>query len=142
MQYDNRKASMRKLVEKFNNKICCSVESIKNRYPCKIIKAKCHDNLSKASVITYQAVSRLNLRESSVENLLSDPMIVEKLQSGCVFAHLFWSNYASCNKSNNHGCDTYRIFINKRFFIFHSQNDLNDGVNSKNKNDVSSELVR
>ena len=69
---------MKKIFENLKNKFYYSAESIKNRYPCKIIKIKDHLNLNKDTKITYQAVTRLNLRESHVEDILNDQMIVEK----------------------------------------------------------------
>ena len=69
---------MKNVVEKLKNKFCYSIESIKNRYPCKLIKVKNHDIFDKKTIVTYQAVSRFNLREATLENILNDPMIVEK----------------------------------------------------------------
>lgn len=69
---------MKKTIEKLKNKFHYSIESIKNRYPCKIIKVKDHLDKLKTTKITYQAVNRLNLRKSCIDEILNDPMIVEK----------------------------------------------------------------
>ena len=69
---------MKKMVEKLKNKFYYSIDSIRNRYPCKLIKIKNHYDINKKTMITYQAVNRLNVRESTLENILNDAMIIEK----------------------------------------------------------------
>ncbi|MCX7125449.1 MAG: hypothetical protein NTU49_06840 [Gammaproteobacteria bacterium] len=69
---------MRKIVEKLKNKFSYSFESIKNRYPCKLVRVKNHNVFDKKTLVTYQAVNRFNLRDLTLESLLNDPMIVEK----------------------------------------------------------------
>ena len=69
---------MKNFIERLKNKFYYSTESIKNRYPCKIIKIKDHFNPKKTTKVTYQAVTRFNLRESRVDDILDDPMIIEK----------------------------------------------------------------
>ena len=69
---------MKNAIEKLKNKFYYSTESIKNRYPCKIIKIRDHFHAFKTTKIIYQAVTRLNLRESRVDEILNDPMIIEK----------------------------------------------------------------
>lgn len=67
---------MYQLYEKIINTCHYASESIKNRYPCKIIKV----NISKfaPSEIQYMAASKINIRQSTVKDLLDDPCLVEK----------------------------------------------------------------
>ncbi len=69
---------MTSLLRKVKNKFTYSVESIKNRYPCKLIKIKNHTDFDRKTLVTYQAVTRVNLRELTLEEILNDPMIIEK----------------------------------------------------------------
>jgi hypothetical protein len=69
---------MRNIITRLKNKFIYSAESIKNRYPCKIIKVKDHLSQEKATKVTYQAVTRFNLRESRIDEILDNPMIIEK----------------------------------------------------------------
>lgn len=69
---------MKKIAEKLKNKFHYTIESIRNRYPCKLIKIKNFDDPNKKTLVTYQAVGRFNVRESTLENILNDPMIIEK----------------------------------------------------------------
>src|SRR3990167_8011027 len=70
--------SMMSLLRKVKNKFTYSVESIRNRYPCKLIKIKNHTDFDRKTLVTYRAVTRTNLRELTLEEILNDPMIVEK----------------------------------------------------------------
>lgn len=69
---------MLKIIKNMVNKYHYSVASIKNRYPCKIINVKDIDSFSKESIITYQAVTKLNVRKSTVKIILDDPGLLEK----------------------------------------------------------------
>ena len=69
---------MTSLFEKVINKYHYAIESIKNRYPCKIISTKNIDCFDKDTVIQYQAASRLNIRYSTTQELLNDPLLIEK----------------------------------------------------------------
>lgn len=69
---------MTSLLRKVKNKFTYSVESIRNRYPCKLIKIKNHTDFDKKTLVTYRAVTRFNLRELTLEEILNDPMVVEK----------------------------------------------------------------
>ena len=69
---------MKNFIEKIKNKFYYTAESIKNRYPCKIITVKNYLDLKKPTKITYQAVTRFNLRESPIDDILNDLMIIEK----------------------------------------------------------------
>ncbi len=71
--------SMTSLLRKVKNKFTYSVESIRNRYPCKLIKIKNHTDFDRKTLVTYRAVTRFNLRELTLEEILNDQMIVEKL---------------------------------------------------------------
>jgi hypothetical protein len=63
---------------KVKDKIIYSFESIKNRYPCRIIKIKNLVDFDKSTLVTYQAVTRFNLRELKLESILDNPMLIEK----------------------------------------------------------------
>lgn len=64
--------------KKLKDKAYYSIESIKNRYPCKIVKVDNLVNFKKPAKITYQAVTRFNVSYSSIEAILNDKMIIEK----------------------------------------------------------------
>jgi hypothetical protein len=64
---------MLNVINKFRNSYYYAVESIKNRYPCKIVKVKNLNNSKSKINIIYQAVTRLNINEISLEELISDP---------------------------------------------------------------------
>lgn len=66
------------ILEKVKNRIIYSFESVKNRYPCRIIKIKNLVNFDTKTLVTYQAVTRFNLRELTLETILNNSMIVEK----------------------------------------------------------------
>ena len=66
------------LIKKIKNIYFYATESMKNRYPCKIIKIRNLSGSENKIIITYQAVTRLNIRESSIEKLLEDRLLVEK----------------------------------------------------------------
>lgn len=69
---------MRNLAENLKNKIYYSLASIKNRYPCKIVKIKNSGIHEKHTQIAYQIVNKLNLREIELQELVNDPLLVEK----------------------------------------------------------------
>lgn len=69
---------MLKFMKKMVNRYHYSIASIKNRYPCKIIKIKDICDLSKSPSITYQAVTKLNICKKTVKEILDDPVLVEK----------------------------------------------------------------
>jgi hypothetical protein len=70
---------MSKLIEKFKNKLHYSIESIHNRYPCKLIKIKHAGDFKKNSRVIYRAVTKLNIRECSIKEVLDDTSLVEKI---------------------------------------------------------------
>lgn len=63
---------------KVKNRFSYFVESIRNRYPCKLIKVKNHLDFDRKTLVIYQAVTRFNLRELGLEEILNNPMIIEK----------------------------------------------------------------
>jgi hypothetical protein len=76
---------MRKFFEHLKNKFYYASDSIKNRYPCKIIKVTDYLDFGKNTKIIYQAVTRFNIRESRIDEILDDPMVVEKFHpTDCV----------------------------------------------------------
>lgn len=66
------------LFKKLINKYHYSVESIKNRYPCKIIDIKNLNDGFTLTEIKYLAATKLNVRTTTIQALLDDPMLVEK----------------------------------------------------------------
>jgi hypothetical protein len=54
------------------------MESIRNRYPCKIIGVANLNDFSKKTSITYQAATKINIRTSLTKDVLDDPLLVEK----------------------------------------------------------------
>src|SRR3990167_10607087 len=66
---------MRKFLSGLVNRYHYSIESIKNRYPCKIIAVL---DTGKTAKIKYQAVTKINIRTSTAKDILNDPLLVEK----------------------------------------------------------------
>lgn len=61
-----------------------TIENMKNRYPCKIIKIG-HDSKFKNIVITYNAVTKTNIRKACITEILEDRNLVEKFHpADCV----------------------------------------------------------
>lgn len=69
---------MGSFLKKMINRYHYSMESIKNRYPCKIIGIKNINDFNKPSEIQFLAATKLNIRSSTVQSILDDPLIVEK----------------------------------------------------------------
>ncbi|MBS0350086.1 MAG: hypothetical protein JSR33_02680 [Proteobacteria bacterium] len=67
-----------KFIENLKNDFYYSIESIKNRYPCKIVKVKNTESYNKKASVLYQAATKINIRESTVAEILSDPLLIEK----------------------------------------------------------------
>lgn len=93
---------MEKFIQKIKNRFYYSIESIKNRYPCKIIKIKLSNNLKDNSIITYQAVTKLNVREATAKDILDDPLLIEKFHpTDCVKLSFLAAGEILLNKSKN-----------------------------------------
>ena len=60
------------------NRYHYTVESIKNRYPCKIIAVSHGEGQDKPAKIKYQAATKINIRISTAKDILDDPLLVEK----------------------------------------------------------------
>ncbi len=76
---------MKKFLARLKNKFYYASDSIKNRYPCRIIKVNNYLDFDKNTKIIYKAVTRFNIRESRIDEILDDPMIVEKFHpTDCV----------------------------------------------------------
>ena len=69
---------MSRVLSKIIDKYHYAMESIKNRYPCKVVQVINTDNFSKNTRIKYQAASKINIRESSIQSILDDPLLLEK----------------------------------------------------------------
>jgi len=66
------------VLNKIMNKYHYAVESIKNRYPCKIIEISNINVFDKSTAIKYQAASKLHIRTATAQDILKDPLLVEK----------------------------------------------------------------
>ena len=69
---------MKKIFSGLVNRYYYTLESIKNRHPCKIISvtnAKAYDKIAK---VKYQAATKINIRTSSAKEILDDPLLIEK----------------------------------------------------------------
>lgn len=77
---------MSNILRKLSGKIYYSLASVKNRYPCKIIKVDHNkSSVKKTTKITFQAVNKTNIRKATVEELISDPILLEKFHpTDCV----------------------------------------------------------
>ena len=69
---------MAKLFKKLINRYHYSMESIKNRYPCKIIDLKNLSDFCTQTEIKYLAATKLNIRTSTAQAILDDPLLIEK----------------------------------------------------------------
>lgn len=69
---------MNVIFRKLINKCYYAIESIKNRYPCKIIDVKNLDNFNIPTEIKYLAATKLNIRTATTQSILDDPLLVEK----------------------------------------------------------------
>lgn len=54
------------------------MESIKNRYPCKIIDIKNLTDFNKNTEVQFLAATKINIRTSAVQDILEDPLLIEK----------------------------------------------------------------
>ena len=106
------------MINNLSNKICYKLESIKNRYPCKIIKIKnCFQEKSKTSII-FQAVNRFNLRDMKLEEILNDPLLVEKFHpTDCIKMGFLAAGEIlnSDNHSNTQAKQEFRSIFKKMF---------------------------
>ena len=66
------------LLKKLINRYHYSLESIKNRYPCKIINIKNATDCTKSMELQYIAASKVNIRTSTAQDILDDPLLIEK----------------------------------------------------------------
>ena len=69
---------MKKIFSGIINRYYYTIESIKNRYPCKIIAVSDFVGDDKIAKIKYQAVTKINIRTSTAKDILDDPLLVEK----------------------------------------------------------------
>ena len=74
---------MKNVINNLKNGYHYSIESIKNRYPCKIIEIDYSE--TSPCIITYRCATRLNVRKNTLEEILNDKSLVEKFHpSDCV----------------------------------------------------------
>ena len=69
---------MKNLFNSMRNKIYYSMESIKNRYPCKLLKITVGQEEKPDITISFRAATKFDIRESKLKPLLDDGMLVEK----------------------------------------------------------------
>ena len=69
---------MKKIISTITNRYHYARESIKNRYPCKIITVEYPVGHDKFAKIQYQAATKINIRTSTSKEILDDPLLVEK----------------------------------------------------------------
>lgn len=72
---------MLSLFKRIANRYHYTLASIKNRYPCRIIKISNELDFKKTAIITYQAVTKFNLKQDTVVNILDDPKLIEKFHT-------------------------------------------------------------
>lgn len=60
------------------NRCTYALESIKNRYPCKIVSMKFSNDFSSPTEIQYFAATKTNIRKSTIQEVLNDPLLIEK----------------------------------------------------------------
>lgn len=60
------------------NRYYYSLESIKNRYPCKIINVKNIRCFDKQTEVQFIAASKVNVRLATPQDILNDALLVEK----------------------------------------------------------------
>ena len=65
---------LRKLINRYHY----SIESIKNRYPCKIIQIKKINDFSAPTEVQFLAATKINVRTATAQAILDDPLLVEK----------------------------------------------------------------
>lgn len=69
---------MKKIFSGIINRYHYAMESIKNRYPCKIIAVSDVKAYGRSAKVKYQAVTKINIRTSTVKDMLDDSLLVEK----------------------------------------------------------------
>lgn len=69
---------MPKFINNIKNRFHYTLESIKNRYPCQIIKVKNIENLDETPIITYRAVTKYNIRKCTTKDIIEDSLLLEK----------------------------------------------------------------
>lgn len=69
---------MKRIFSGLINRYYYTLESIKNRYPCKIIDVSDATAYDKIAKVKYQAATKINIRTSSARDILDDPLLVEK----------------------------------------------------------------
>lgn len=69
---------MNSVLSKISNRYHYAMESIRNRYPCKIVGVTNIDTFEKKTKVTFQAATKNNIRTSLVKDIIEDPLLVEK----------------------------------------------------------------
>lgn len=69
---------MHAVFERIVNYYHYKVESIKNRYPCKIIDVSNITETNKDPTIKYLASSKVNIISATPKEIMDDPLLIEK----------------------------------------------------------------
>ena len=69
---------MKHIINHIRNRLSYSFESVKNRYPCRIIKIENADNLTRNTTVTFRAVTKINIRTINIKELIKDSVLIEK----------------------------------------------------------------
>lgn len=87
-------------MKKIKDKIHYALQSVRNRYPCKIVNIKNYDTTSKESVVVFQSVKAFNISTLTLRSLMEDPLLLEKFHPSDAVKLGFFClrNYATKNK--------------------------------------------
>lgn len=78
MSVEPKDLIMRKMFDYVKNKSIYFLESIKNRFPCRLVKIQHLIEMDKKIIITYQAATKLNIRKTNIRDLMEDNLLIEK----------------------------------------------------------------
>ena len=108
---------MPNIISNIKDRFYYTLESIKNRYPCKIIKIKNIENLGEARII-YRAVTKYNIRECSAKDIIDDPLLLEKFHpTDCIKLSFLAAGEILLKKVNSldEAKDLYKKIISEMF---------------------------
>lgn len=76
---------MRRILSKITGRVYYSLASIKNRYPCRLVKIDQNISSNQNSQVTYQAINKINIRTEDIQEIISDAVLLEKFHpTDCV----------------------------------------------------------
>ncbi len=109
---------MPNFISNIKDRFYYSLESIKNRYPCKIIKIKNVGSLRETPSVTYRAVTKYNIRECSAKDIIDDPLLLEKFHpTDCIKLSFLAAGEILLKKTNSldEAMDLYKKIISEMF---------------------------